>query len=331
MADSTSGAQIPAPSDLQPSSIDWAGLRDKATTASEQPTQIEPAQELTSESVMTPQEATTAEVFEVPEGAKVRVKIDGAEQVVDYKDFRDSLQREAVWTRRQQTFAQQKREAEEVLARQFAELQNAARAVELAQHSLGSRQDPLEALAKALGQKQAQEDDPGTIATIGDIQKLLEQERAKITQDVGASREELAREFQNTLVQLAQQQTVAKDAERYNSGLQQIFASEDGQLVSQLVPYADQIIRYKVVQLDPQSIEEGVEMTKLVVKELADGLKSKQQELTKKTSAQKASARVESPVGSAPAIRREKPKDVFTKDGKVDWKALNAKAMSYMD
>lgn len=325
MADSKIGVDIAAPSELQPAQTDWAGLRAKAM---EQP---EISQELGGEEPVKIDTLTQEEILDLPETAKVKVKLDGVEEIVTYKDFKDALQREAHYTRRMQTLAQQRKEAEEAIVSKFTELQLAAQAIALAREELKQNANPIDALAAALKQEKKQTVDPNEIATIGDIEKILSAERERLNKEFETRELSLKEQMAHALSAVDASRHVERDAERYNSGLNSIMASEDGQLVNTLVPYADQIIRYKVVQMDPKTIEEGIEFTQAVVKELADAYRAKSMELTQKSSHSKAKAKLESPIGAAPPIKQAEKPAVFTKDGKLDWNALRARANAMMD
>jgi hypothetical protein len=93
-------------------------------------------------------------VLDLPDNAKVRVKLDGKEEVVTYKDYKDTLSREAVWTKRMQTLAEQRKQAEQEFVQKYAWLQQQALAVEAAKAALGQQRPLKEQLAELATQQQ---------------------------------------------------------------------------------------------------------------------------------------------------------------------------------
>jgi hypothetical protein len=352
------GQEVHAPSELQPATINWANLAKQAMdlepseSTMEQPppsdpgiptpaqvaakvevkTEAEPAPEVVVKTEGEPE--PTPEVREFKDDDLVRVKVDGKEEVVSYKDYKDGIQRERVFTQRMQQLANQREQAEQELASKYAQLYQYAQSVEMAKQQLDAN-NPLAKLAQQLEAQGRVEQDPNTLATIGEIQKALKEQRehleVELTQREQAQQVRLAQAAQ----QLRQQQVVAQDAARFTSALNETLSQKDIAVIRNAVPspeLADAIIRYNVAQMGPETIEEGIGYMKTFAKQWADQIKAQSKTEDGRAAAAKARATIEPPQGSPPAPgQSQTPQNFFKKDGGLDWGALHAKALSVLE
>ena len=105
-------------------------------------------------------------VVDLSDDSLVKVKVDGVEQTVPYREFKDGIQREAAFTKRMQQLADQRREAEEVFTQRAAQLQQQAELIAYAQQQLQTR--AAQPVPQAIPQS-----DPNEIATLGEVQQSL--------------------------------------------------------------------------------------------------------------------------------------------------------------
>lgn len=346
------GQEVAAPSDLQPSTINWAALHKAAVDlpddppAEPAPPKEEPLPTVTEfaeklAKTPEPQEATPTEKAPEPPAPRefkdddlVKIKVDGEEKVVTYKDYKDGIQREAVFTKRMQQLAQQREAAEQELAQRYAQLYQESQRLEHERQRIEAN-NPLAKLVKQLEAQEKVEQDPNTLATIGEIQRALKEQReqlqTELTQREQAQREQLAQ----AAAQLRVQQAQAQDAARFTAALQETLSDKDLAVVKSVVPspeLADAIIRYNVAQMGPNTIEEGIEFMRTFVKQWADSVKGQQKTEDSRAAAVKARAVIEPPQGSPPApTTSSKPQSFFKKDGGLDWGALHQKALAQME
>ncbi|NBV25384.1 MAG: hypothetical protein EBS05_26155 [Proteobacteria bacterium] len=327
---------------LNPATIDFTSLREQAmahpagnddvtAAPSSEPA---PAPDIVS-SAPAPAEAPAPtlspaelKVLELPDDAHVRVKVDGQEQVLPVHEFKDGISREAVFTKRMQTLAEQRRSAEAELAAQYAYVQQQAAALQQAQAWMQQQaglQAPAPQEAPAAVSTQLQD-----LATVGDVQSQIQQAVAQLAQ----YQQQREQQFVSALGQATQrvQEDVAlqRDATAYTKGLQSVLSRPEYAALTKALPYADQTIRYEVANMDPQSIEQAVAFTEQVAKGYMDSLRTVSQDLQVRQSVAQARAKLEPPAGSPPAPSPAyKPGSAFGKNG-FDWNALRARAEQMM-
>jgi hypothetical protein len=356
------GSEIAAPSDLQPASINWSDLASKAVAIDVMPDDPKPAPapappgdvtlptiaEVAAKAEAKTQEPTpqveSREPDTTPQTDKsvrkfqdddlVEVKVDGEIQVVTYKDYKDGIQREAHYTKRMQQLAQQRQAAEQELASQYANLYQEAQRLEAERQRI-EQNHPLAKLAKQLEAQEKVEADPNTLATLGEIRKALDTHKQEVEQTLQQRDAEAQARLAHAALNLRQQQAIAQDAARFTAALTETLSAKDLAVVKTVVPspeLADAIIRYNVAQMEPRTIEEGIDMMRTFVKQWADSVRGQQKVSDARTEAAKARAVIEPPQGSPPApAPTSKPQDFFKKDGGLDWQALHRKALAVME
>jgi len=336
-----------------PGTIDFTALHAKAMAMPEDPTiskeekaaaavATQPTNDEVA-TVTTPQpEGTetvktesTLNVVDLADDAMVRIKVDGVEQIVSYKDYKDGIQREATFTKRMQTLAQQRREAEAEIARQAAEVQRRFEEVESAKQRLNEN-DPMQALAKLLAQQAnpaPPQADPNEIATIGEVQQRLEELAKQQTAQQKAQSEEFLKSVQLAAAKLREEQAIQADAQKFSAALAANLSKDEYKVLNEVVPFTENAIRYQVSQLDPKSIDEAIEFSEKVMQEWVGKIQATSTELVKRQEVAKARAKMEPPTGSPAPIQTAKsqPQSFLKKDGKIDWQVLSAQAKAIID
>lgn len=341
---------IAAPDSLQPASVDFNSLYEKALAHPADPTADTPDTPTASAdpevvpplpasydpaTAATPQVAqSSGKVVDLPDDALVRVKIDGVEQTVPYREYKDGIQREAAFTKRMQTLAQQRQEAEQVFAQRAADLQRQAEMLAYAQQQLQQQANPVAQLQQLLQaqQPQPQAPDPNEIATLGEVQQSL----AAFQQQLAAQQAEQQRQFLEQIQlagqQLKDEQALAADAARFTAGLNATLEKDDFKVLREVIPYAEESIRYQVAQLGPQSIDEAITFAEQIANEWAGKVRATSTDYLTRQEVAKARAKMGPPSGSPPPPSAQvKPGSFFKKDGKLDWKSLEQRAAAYLD
>ena len=289
----------------------------------------EPEGSTLGESLDATEQPSEGSVLEVPENALVRVKIDGEVKEVPYKEFKDTLQREAAWHKRQQSFAEGKKQLEQYYAQQFAELESAARAVKLYEQQLGQRfQQPQQQPAQTV----PQQSNPDEIATLSEVRQETAKLGQTLAEQIAARDQAHAEQLQRVAQQLKNEMVVKENAKRFDQGLQSVLGNKDFKAL-EVIPNLEQNLRYQVWQLGPQSIDEAVEFAEQVAKDWAGKLKTIHIAEQQKVSAQKAKAKLEPSDGSPPQPKNAaKPKSfIDPKTGKLNHTALREAAMALLD
>lgn len=341
---------VTAPDSIQPASIDFSALMAKAmdhpsgndiaaplladpvinapapTATPEPQVAATPAPVVEAPAVVTPADQ---KILDLPEDGLYRVKIDGKEELVSAKDYRDGIQREAVFTKRMQGLAEQRREAEAALAAQYAQVQSQAQAVEAAQRELWNR---LQTPQAVVAQTPQNAPDPGDLATMGDVQSQLNAALAQIQSQYAAREQQLVGAIGAASQQVQEKVALERDAAAYNAGLQSILSKPEFQMLKQALPYAEESIRYQVAAMDPQSIQEAIQYTDVVAKEWTGKMRATFADTQQRQEVARAHAKLEPTTHSSPPAPATpyKPGSAFGKDGKFDWNALSARAAAMM-
>lgn len=327
---------IDAPDTLQPMTVEKAlsGTFDKAmamdfeatpepeaSPSFEAPSTEAPAQG----NSLTPAEA---KVLELPDDGMVKVKVDGQEQLLPVQEFKQGISREAHYTQRMQQLAEQRRQAEEYLVNQYAQIQQQAQAVQLAQQQLAQYvQQPQ---APQYQQAPAPSYDPGELATVGDVQVSLQSALSSLMQQQQAREQQLVEAISHASYQVQEQAALQRDTQTYSQGLKSVLAKPEYEVLTKVLPYAEESIRYQVAAMDPPTIEDAVKYTEQVAKEWSTKLRQEVLDSQKRSQVAQARAKLEPPAGSPPSPTMTQRSSVFKRDGKVDWNALHQRAAALM-
>jgi hypothetical protein len=336
---------VSAPDFVQPASIDFNSLYEKAMEHPSDPTanasaespasSVDVAPSLTSTQLkpdLSP-ERVEGKVFDIPDEALVKVKIDGAEQTVPYKEYKDGIQREAAFTKRMQQLADQRREAETVFTQRAAELQRQAEMLAYAQQQLQQQANPVQQLQQLLAQQNQpeQKSDPNEIATLGEVQQSLSAFQQQLQQQQAAQQQAFMQQLQEAGLQLRAEQELHADAMKFTTALNSTLEKDDFKMLRDVIPYADESIRFQVAQLNPETIDEAIGFAEQVAKEWADKVRAVNNDYLTRQEVAKARAKMEPPSGSPPPPRGTKPQQAFKRNGQIDWNILRERANSYME
>lgn len=338
---------IDAPDSMQPASVSYSSLFEKAMAhpAGNEPEPTSaPAPTPTPGEVVPPVEAvappapvptpapvapTPAEqkILDLPEDAVVRVKIDGQLEDVNLKDFKEGISREAVFTRRMQQLAEQRKEAETALAGQYAEIQRQAQAIELAKQQFGEQIKQLQPQPTPQGQQAPKALDPAELATMGDVQATLAALQEQLKAENAAQQAQFVKALGEAGQKVQSEAQLHRDSMDFTGHLTSVMAKPEFEFLNKVNPYAMDIVRVKVAEMDPKSISQAKEFADTYVKGWADTVKAELVETVKRQEVAKAQAKIEPPAGSpAPPVAQYKPGSSFTKDGKFNWDALRVRA-----
>lgn len=328
---------ISAPDAIQPAELNMDALHAKAMAfgdSAEAPTASAPAPTSTPQPAATPTEPTApavspaeAKILDLPDDGMVRVKVDGKEELLPIQEFKSGISREAHYTQRMQQLAEQRKQAEAELASYYAQIQQQAQAVALAQQQL----QQWASQGQAAQPEAPKLPDPGELATVGDVQTYMQQLDQSLRQHYEAREQTLMHSLSQATQQAQEQAAVQRDALTYSQGLKQILSQPDYKMLLETVPYAEESIRFQVAQMDPPTIEDAVRYTEQVVKEWHSKLQGFATEAQKRQQVAQARAKLEPPAGSPPSPQAPmKPGSFFKKDGKLDWDALHTRASNMM-
>ncbi len=284
-------------------------------------------------SQQTESDTTQSDILSLPDNARLKVLVDGKEQVITVSDYKAGIQREAVFTKRMQTLAEQRKQVEQELAQQAAYLQQMAQQVMQEKQQVSQQTNPVAQLQKLIEQQQQQpQQDPNSIATIGEMKQMLADLQKQQQDALNGQKQEFMQTLEHANQELQQKQADARDAFKYSTALQQELGSDVAKVIQEqfLDPSeAEAFVRFNVAKMNPQSIDEAIQFTKQYVKGWADHIKAKNQTTSKVNEVKKANAMLEPSNGqSAPPIvvQTAQPQSFLNKDGKIDFKALAARA-----
>lgn len=332
--------EISAPDFIQPASIDFSSLHEKAmahsagndTPASTtEPTAVDsPSPVTTGEAPSAAASVSPAEakVLDLPEDALVKVKIDGVEQTVPYREFQAGVQREAVFTKRMQTLADQRREAEQAIASRAAEVERQAQMIAYAQQQL---QQAAMARNSTPAAETVKSPDPNEIATLGEVQESLRNFQQQIAAQQAEREQLLMQQLQQAGQQLRDEQAIQADALRFSKALQSTLDTDSYKLLRDVIPFAEESIRFKVAELNPQTMDEAIEMMDQVVQEWAGKVQTATADSLKRHEVAKARAKIEPPSGSPVPPSTAQPRSFMRKQGGMDWDVLRERATALAD
>jgi hypothetical protein len=275
--------------------------------------------------------AVEEKIFELPDNARVKVKIDGKEEVVEYNNFKDSLQREAMFTKRQQTLASQRKQAENELAQMYAQLQIQAQVLQAQAQSQQRQPSVVEQLQELANLQNVKQPKPDELVAHGELQTAIQQALKQLEQQQQTNRTEVEQGVEARIQQLVQGIQVKQEQDRFTQSIHQVLGDKESQILARVVPspeYAEAIVRHNVARMGAQSVDQGIEFAKLFVKDWVGQVKKETLGERQAESAAKARQVLE-PSGSGPApalANTNKQPTIFKKDGSIDWNGLGARA-----
>lgn len=216
------------------------------------------------------------------------------------RDLHGSGLRQADYTKKTQELAQHRQIVEQAAERLQLQMQ---------QFEAVQRLQSNPELAKQFLQQQQQAADPNRPVTAADLQQFQQQ----LVQQQQALQQGAQAYVENRL-------QVANMAESINATLNEVY--KETPALKQL-PELEDVMRYRVAQLNPQSLEEAQQAFKNVAKDLASslGISAVNRQQQQQQASQQLAATGTQPPGGA-AVGQQKPN--FYNKGKrdIDWKAL---------
>ena len=327
--------EITAPSEFTPSTIDFPALMAKAMAMPEPPDVVaNPApvvpvasgEPTPSASFITAEtsDAPTPQLLNLPDNALVKVKVDGVEQLVSVKDYTNGIQREAAFTKRTQALADQRREAESQIAAATADLARREEVFRTAQNA----PNPLQALIDMATPKPTAPD-PGELATLGDVHAALQHLSTQQEQMTASQQQVLMGQLQTAAAQMREEMELESDRKRFTNSVTALLDQPDYAFMKEVIPFAEEALRFQVVKLDPQSMDEAIEFAKNIAVEWSTKLSGVQTSALKQQEIARARQTMEPATGSpvAPSASA-KPQSFLKKTGGLDWEALRARSLA---
>lgn len=254
----------------------------------------------------------------------------GKVQKLTKDEIKQGMLRQADYTRKTQELATVRKQAEEILQRgqQFEQEREQLRQVlsdpralmYLAQQQLAAAQGP-----------QFDPEAPATMATIAQLaqqnQQALQQQLALVEQNMGSAAEQAKQAAVDEVVGRIE---TAKHSETINAKLASIYESNP---ILQSVPEIEDVIRYRVSQMQPQTIEEALKAFEKVSGDVASAMGAKFTDARKEQALTKqklVGGGIEPPGGAAvPTNTPTSFRD--SKTNVIDWKSLGAAAAAYVE
>lgn len=255
---------------------------------------------------------------------------DGRVEKLTPKQIKDGYLRQQDYTKKTQELATQRKQAEAVLGeyqklsqeRQevISLLQNPQALMYLAQQQLAASQGP--------------NFDPNAPASLGQAAELAQAQTAQLAQYVQQLEKAMDQRDQATRVEAAQMVKDQLEFVEYSKSitgtLNKVWETHP---VLKAVPEIEDVIRFRVAQLQPQSIEDTLQAFESVGADVAKQLGEKFSEVNKAQAIAKqklATGGIEPPGGSGlPASQPQSYRD--PKTNSVDWNRLSDAARAYVE
>jgi hypothetical protein len=283
--------------------------------------------------------ASAAQLATLSDDQLVEVTVDGETVQMPWKEARAGIQRQAHYTKNMQSLRQEQAafEANRTQLAQAAEQRDALAQVlqneQLLQQFL-QRQFPHLLQQGQQIAAAAEQVDPSDIATVGQLQHLQQQYAQHMEQMAASVRQEIQQELINTTTELETRQATAKLATNINGTIGEIFTSHP--YLKELIPNAEENLRFEVMRLQPTTAEETLQAFKDVAAGWVETYKRHQTSQSKQAVVAKqklVSNNIQGPGGAAvtPTPNTFKTTHKMTGKQDVDWKAVNAAAMALFD
>jgi len=246
------------------------------------------------------------------------------------QQVKEGYLRQADYTRKTQETAEIRRQAEAILAQgqQFEAEREQLRQV------LSNPRALMYLAQQQLAEQAGPQFDPESPASMGAIAQLAQQNQQQLAQQLALVEQNMA-----TVAATARQEAVdevtgkietAKHTESINAKLKDIYADNP---ILQSVPEIEDVIRFRVSQMQPQTIEEALQAFEKVSGEVSKAMGAKFTEARKEQVINKQNlvgAGIEPPGGAAvPANSPTQFRD--PKTNIIDWTKLSGAAAAYID
>lgn len=251
------------------------------------------------------------------------------------KEIRDGYLRQQDYTRKTQEIAEMRRQAEQVyrayqqMAQEREQLQEFFQNEENVLRMVAQQYGPqaMQRLVNMLaGQQQQPELSPDSPATVEQAARIAEVRARQLEAQIQELKQQFGQNIDQRLAQLRNEQETVEYTKVLDPVVQKIF--EENPILS-AVEGMEEVIRFKVFKMQPQTVEEAVEAFNTVAKQQAEKLNQKYVELNKQqvVKRQKLVSQGIEPPGGAPPMPEARN---FRKGNDVDWKGISKQAEEYM-
>jgi hypothetical protein len=267
-------------------------------------------------------------IFEAPDDALFRIKVDGEEKIVSYKDYKDILRQNVTVTQRYQNLAETRDKMNAELATWIKQLEEREAALNAkATATPAPAESALQALVDALqGKTPPKPKDPNEILTHGE----LAAREAKLREEFEAMTRGQQEQFKKDLI--AAQQTVQTQSAQQKA-YQEFVGQVDGLInkpeyakLATLIPHARAHIMSQLQQINPATKQEALDLSEAWLKERMEIFKKLSVAEQQAAQAAAVGQKMESNAGTAPAIpattRADKVKSFIGKNGKPNWSKM---------
>ena len=333
-------------SDLHEKAMAYQPEGTPSVEPTEQPAQVETTPEVKVEAQAEPENvdnASAAQLAQLKDTDLIEITVDGQQVVMPWKDAKGGFMRQAKFTKEMTSFRQEQAEFQSQLPNIQKLQQDQQVLINLLNNKemlrdFARRQYPdlfQQAVAGAVQQVQAQAQangDSGDIATVGQVQAVAQQVEQNI-QNLVKGLETALQQRETALVQDIQDRNeTLKLSNEINGTIQQMFDAHPN--VVKLVPEANEMLRYKVFQMQPKTPEETIQAFKDVFGGWVEQFESVVADTNKTKVVQKAklaSNNVQPPGGAGvqPQPTNFKKTNPMTGKSEVDWSKLHDAAMAY--
>jgi len=284
------------------------------------------------------QTQTNAQLAQLSDDQLVEIIVDGKPVTMPWKEAKAGFSRHADYTRKTQELARE-REAFAAEREPLAEAKQQLDALvtvfnneELLKQVLSAKyphllQSQVDAAAAGITAAQQPTTDPDEIATVGQIEQRISNIRELIANEVQKAQQELRQEIGKATREVEDNLETAKLATQINSEIARIFEADP--LIMRLIPNAEQLLRWNVQLMKPQTPEATLEAFRTVAAGWSEEIKAAIAEHNKTAVLNKQTLEQNNTVlpGGAPVTPQAT--DFRGKDGKVDWAKVTELAMQY--
>jgi hypothetical protein len=281
--------------------------------------------------------ASAAQLAQLNDNQLVEVTVDGEQVQMPWKDAKAGVMRQAHYTKSMQALRQEQTQFEQSRGQltQFQQEREALvsllKSEDLMKQFLQRQYPHLLAQAQAAAAAQTGVD-PDDIATVGQLQQQQELAAQHIAQMQAQMQAQLQEQLQTVTQTIEDRAAVAKLSESINGTIAGIFSEHT--YLTELIPNAEQLLRYEVLKLQPSTPEETLQAFKDVAGGWVETFQ-KQVAAANKTSVinkQKLSTNNIQPPGGAqvqPTPTSFKKVNPMTGKTEIDWSKLNEAAMNF--
>lgn len=280
----------------------------------------------------TPNAATGQPPVEEP---TVEIELPDGKRTLTAKEIRDGYLRQQDYTRKTQEVAEMRRQAEQV----YRAYQQMAQEREQLQDFFSNEENVLKLVAQQYGpqamqrlmnmlagQQQQPEIRPDSPATVEQAARIADMKARQLEQKIAQLEQQFGKNVDERVQQFREEQETMEYKKVIDPVVSKIF--EDNPVLS-AVDGMEEVIRYKVFRMNPQTVQEAVAAFQSVAKEQVEKLNQKYVELNKQQAVKRqklVSGGTEPPGGQAPM---PEPR-TFRKGNDVDWKGISKQAEEYM-